>query len=83
VKGIHYLHSKRIIHMDLKASNILLTGDGTAKVADVGLAAMLNKTYATDVNGMGTFSWAAPELLLGTRVSEMADMYRCAPCAAD
>ena len=37
-KGIHFLHSHRIMHLDLKSPNILLATDGTAKIADVGLS---------------------------------------------
>ena len=36
--GLNYLHSKNVVHMDLKSSNILLTSHGVAKLADVGFA---------------------------------------------
>ena len=32
-RGLHHLHHKRIIHFDLKSANVLLTRDGTAKIA--------------------------------------------------
>ena len=32
-RGLHHLHHKRIIHFDMKSANVLLTRDGTAKVA--------------------------------------------------
>lgn len=35
-KGLVFLHSKRIVHFDLKSPNILLARDGTAKIGDVG-----------------------------------------------
>lgn len=38
---MHFLHSRRIIHMDLKSPNILLSSNGTAKIADVGLARVM------------------------------------------
>ena len=37
-KGLHFLHSHRIMHLDLKSPNILVGADNTAKIADVGLA---------------------------------------------
>ena len=40
-KGLVFLHSKRIIHFDLKSPNILLARDGTAKIGDVGLARIM------------------------------------------
>lgn len=32
-RGLHHLHHKRIIHFDMKSANVLLTRDGTAKIA--------------------------------------------------
>jgi len=37
-KGVHYLHSHNIMHLDLKSPNILLAADYSAKIADVGLS---------------------------------------------
>ena len=56
---------------DLKTSNILLSAEGVAKIADVGLAKMLTNAdqYSLD-HTAGTFAYAAPELILGTRCSE-------------
>lgn len=44
-RGLHFLHSRArpIAHFDLKSHNILLAADGTAKIADVGLARILNQ----------------------------------------
>ena len=38
---MHFLHSRRIVHMDLKSPNILLGETGVAKIADVGLARVM------------------------------------------
>ena len=52
---------------DLKTSNILLTGEGVAKIADVGLAkAMTNAGQQSSDHAAGTFAYAAPEILMGT-----------------
>lgn len=35
VRGVVHMHSRHIVHLDLKSANILLSRDGTAKIADV------------------------------------------------
>lgn len=40
-KGLSYLHSKRIAHLDLKSPNVLLTAAGVAKIGDVGLGKII------------------------------------------
>ena len=62
-RGLHHMHSRKVMHLDLKSANILLARDGTAKVADVGLAKILTRDN-THVSMEGTFDWAAPEVRL-------------------
>ena len=53
----------QIVHRDIKSSNILLARDGTAKLADVGLAKILRNDFLSTLQGqLGTFAWAAPEV---------------------
>ena len=60
---------------DLKSANILLARDFTAKIADVGLARILKDDMLSTQKEVGTFAWAAPEVLLGQRTTEAADIY--------
>ena len=60
-RGLHHMHSRKVMHLDLKSANILLARDGTAKIADVGLAKILTRDN-THVSMEGTFDWAAPEV---------------------
>ena len=54
LRGLHFLHAKRIVHMDLKSPNILLTRHGQAKLADVGLAKVIrDRNYITQVSVIG------------------------------
>ena len=76
-RGLTALHAVRVIHRDLKSKNVLLTDDLSAKVADVGIAAVHSQGYLTASAGqvIGTLAWSAPELLLGKRCTEKVDIY--------
>lgn len=41
MKGIEYIHGLKIIHWDLKASNMFLTKDGIVKIGDFGISKIL------------------------------------------
>lgn len=74
-RGLHYLHHKRVVHLDLKSANILLSRHGSAKIGDIGMARVLNRDYLTVLSGLGTFAWSAPEVLAGRRCTEKVDIY--------
>ena len=61
-RGLHFLHSNKIVHFDLKSANILLARDNTAKIADVGLAKILHQQFLSSLYNVGTFAWSAPEV---------------------
>lgn len=61
-RGLHFLHSKKIVHFDLKSANVLLSRDFTAKIADVGLAKIMQQQFLSTLYCVGTFAWAAPEV---------------------
>lgn len=72
-KGLVFLHSRRIMHADLKSSNILIARDGTAKIADVGMARVMAQDYVTGI--ISTLAWSAPEILFNARCSTAVDIY--------
>lgn len=61
-RGLHFLHARSVVHFDLKSANILLARDYTAKIADVGLAKIMQQQFLSTLYCVGTFAWAAPEV---------------------
>lgn len=70
MEGLEYLHKKRVIHRDIKGSNILLDSNGVLKIADFGLARtmkIVNTGESPDyTNRVITIWYRPPELLLGS-----------------
>lgn len=65
--GVSFLHSRHILHRDLKSPNILIDAHGEAKVSDFGLSAIKesSKGSTTVAGAAGSLLWMAPELLDG------------------
>lgn len=74
--GLAHAHEQGIIHRDLKPHNVLITGDGRAKLTDFGIAHALDATRATRTGAfLGTALYASPEQLQGERVTPQSDIY--------
>ncbi|MGE3808454.1 MAG: protein kinase, partial [Gemmataceae bacterium] len=77
-RAIQYAHDQGIVHRDLKPANIMLTGTGTPKITDFGLAKRLDETEGQTPSGavLGTPSYMAPEQAQGHgEVGPLADVY--------
>lgn len=70
MEGLNYLHTRRVIHRDIKGSNILLNSKGVLKIADFGLARNMKVLAEGDkpdyTNRVITIWYRPPELLLGS-----------------
>jgi eukaryotic-like serine/threonine-protein kinase len=77
--AVHYMHERGIVHRDLKPCNVLLTAEGTPKIADFGLAKIKGDEpgVTRTKSWFGTPSYMAPEQASGeTRlVGPSADVY--------
>lgn len=73
LEGLAYLHSRRIIHRDVKPSNILLTRTGGVKLCDFGVSGELVNSLAGTFTG--TSYYMAPERIRGTPYTAAADVW--------
>ena len=76
--GLDHVHRKGLVHRDVNPHNILVTHDGTAKLADLGLAiAMAEEDRVTrDGATIGTFDYVAPEQARHSRAADIrSDIY--------
>lgn len=79
--ALHYLHNEyeqKVVHRDLKASNIMLDSDFNARLGDFGLARALENektSYAEAEGVLGTMGYIAPECFHTGKATQQSDVY--------
>jgi len=76
LRGLDLCHKRGLIHRDVKPQNIFLTASGSAKLGDLGIAALMDAAGTADPHG--DMRIRAPELYTGGRASIQSDVYSMA-----
>jgi NIMA (never in mitosis gene a)-related kinase 1/4/5 len=73
--GLDHIHSKKVLHRDLKTSNILLTSANTVKIGDFGISKPLDFTEQLADTPLGTPFYLSPEVVLGQKYDYKSDIW--------
>lgn len=73
-RGMDYLHKRNIAHRDLKAANLLMDETGVVKIADFGVARVMDSAGIMTAE-TGTYRWMAPEVIEHKPYGGRADVF--------
>ncbi len=73
-EGLAAAHDKGVLHRDLKPANIMLDNQGSVRIMDFGIAALVHKIISSEIR-TGTPAYMAPEQLAGREVTPRSDIY--------
>ena len=73
--AIQYMHERRVLHRDLKTSNIFLTSNNIIKLGDFGIARVLDSTLEQAKTVVGTPYYMSPEVCENKPYSYASDIW--------
>src|SRR4051812_3197668 len=75
LRALGYAHRRGIVHRDVKPQNVIIDAEGTAKVADFGIARATNSEMTQTGAIVGTMQYMSPEQAQGLPVDSRSDLY--------
>ncbi|KAM3283177.1 hypothetical protein P3S67_026822 [Capsicum chacoense] len=79
-RGLSYLHSKKVVHRDVKTTNLVLDKEGRVKIIDFGVS-RVEASCPTNMSAeTGTIGYMAPEVLIGLPYDHKCDVYSFGIC---
>ena len=78
VLALDYVHKQRILHRDLKTSNIFISKAGHVRLGDFGIAKVLDGSIAAASTVIGTPYYMSPEVCQGQQYSYQSDVWALA-----
>ncbi|KAG8950186.1 Protein kinase [Tulasnella sp. 419] len=82
-QGLKYIHSRGVIHRDIKAENLMIDADGMVKIIDFGLAVLTTADEAERSLYAGTPGFIAPEIEESRPCTTAADIWSLGICAVE